>query len=277
MDAARFRGLRAAWEGPLTDHPDIRIRIEAAAYQGRPVSMLIVGPWLRPFRMQAESRTTSQVVLSAFVVLIAVALVIAALLLARHNLRAQRADRRGATRLALFVMIGYAVSWVLAAHHVPDVPAEVGGFMRSFGAVLLAAAVLWLIYLALEPYVRRFWPDGILGWTRLMSGHVRDPRVGHDVMLGCLFAVGAALLTALSHLVPPLLGLPSTTPLFQANVAALSGPAMLVSILFDVCVGGIFSAMFAALAYVLLRLALGRPSWAIAAAFLLLSMYRART
>ena len=37
-----------------------------------------------------------------------VALVIAALLIARYNVRAKRADRRGAARLALFVMTGYA-------------------------------------------------------------------------------------------------------------------------------------------------------------------------
>ena len=30
--------------------------------------------------------------------------------------------------------------------------------------------LLWSLYLALEPYGRRFWPDGLLGWTRLFSG-----------------------------------------------------------------------------------------------------------
>ena len=53
------------------------------------------------------------------------------------------------------------------------------------------------MYVALEPYVRRFWPDGILGWTRLLSGYVRDPRVGRDVLIGCVFAAAMALLSRL--------------------------------------------------------------------------------
>ena len=107
--------------------------------------MLVVGPWLRPLRMQAESRTTAQVVLSTAVALLVVALIVAALLIARHNLRTQRADRRGAARLASFVMIGYFTTWVIAAHHVPDVGAEVDSFARNFGPVLLAPCLLTLI------------------------------------------------------------------------------------------------------------------------------------
>jgi len=79
-------------------------------------------------------------------------------------------------------MLGDAAVWVLAAHHVPDVSQLVNTFSGYFGSTLMAAALLWVIYVALEPYVRRFWPDGILGWTRLMAGYMRDPRVGRDVL-----------------------------------------------------------------------------------------------
>jgi predicted Ser/Thr protein kinase len=270
-----FADTRAAWEGPLTDHPEYRMRVEAAAYRGRPVSMFVLGPWSRPTRMAPLTRSTSQVVLSAFVSLVIVALVVAALLIARANLRAHRADRRGAARLATFVMAGYASCWVIAAHHVPDVNAEVNSFSRSFAFVLLVSGVLWLIYLALEPYVRRFWPDGILGWTRLMSGYVRDPRVGRDVLIGCAVGVGLTVLAALYNLLPPLIGRPSPIPTFQSNVNALAGGGTLVSILFDVFVSGIFAAMFAVLGYVLLRLAFRRTSFAVAAAVVLLSLVQA--
>ena len=57
-------------------------------------------------------------------------------------------------------------------------------------------AILWMLYLALEPYGRRFWPDGLLGWTRLLSGHVRDPRIGREILIGCVF--GGALMLARS-------------------------------------------------------------------------------
>src|ERR1700704_4782999 len=140
-----------------------------------------------------------------------------------------------------------------SAHHVPDVQQELNGFVAFYGSVLVIAGVLWVVYLALEPYVRRFWPDGILGWTRLMSGYVRDPRVGRDVLIGCAVGVGLTVLGALYNLLPPLIGRPSAIPTFQSNVNALAGGGTLVSILFDVFVSGIFAAMFAVLGYVLLR------------------------
>jgi hypothetical protein len=224
--------------------------------------------------MGTPARSTSQVILSGFASLVVVVLVIAALLIARFNLRTHRAEQRGAARLAIFVMAGYAATWVISAHHVPDVQQEVNAFSRYFGAVLMSAGILWVIYLALEPYVRRFWPDGILGWTRLMSGYVRDPRVGRDVLLGCVFAAVLTVLDALYNLLPPLVGRPSAIPSFQ-SVNAFSGTAILLNILLDSFVNGIFIAMFAVLGYVLLRLALRRTSVAVAAAFVLLSVVQA--
>lgn len=123
--------------------------------------------------------------------------------------------------------------------------------------------------------MRRFWPDGILGWTRLMSGYVRDPRVGRDVLIGCAVGVGLTVLGALYNLLPPLVGRPSPIPTFQSNVNVLAGGGALVSILFDVFVSGIFAAMFAVLGYVLLRLAFRRTSFAVAAAVVLLSLVQA--
>src|SRR6185295_3945470 len=80
-----FAAVRAAWEGPLPDRPDYRIRIEAAAYRGRPVSMLMVGPWSSPSRMQALTRSYAQTMLLAVGSLLLFVIVIAAMLLARYN------------------------------------------------------------------------------------------------------------------------------------------------------------------------------------------------
>lgn len=51
------------------------------------------------------------------------------------------------------------------------------------------AAFLWLIYIALEPYVRRRTPHRIVSWTRLLAGAVRDPLVGRDLLIGILLGV----------------------------------------------------------------------------------------
>ena len=42
------------------------------------------------------------------------------------------------------------------------------------------------MYVGLEPYVRRVWPSTLISWTRLLSGRVRDPLVGRDVLIGIL-------------------------------------------------------------------------------------------
>jgi hypothetical protein len=269
-----FADTRAAWEGPLTGHPDYRVRVEAAAYRGRPTSMFLLGPWSRPTRMAPLARSTSQAVLSAVVSLLIIALTIAALMLARHNLRAGRADRRGAARLALFVMVGYAVRFLIAAHHLPDVQAEATLFTRNFGDVLVSAGILWVVYLALEPYVRRFWPDGILGWTRLLSGYVRDPRVGRDLLIGCVIGTAFGVMEKAYDTLPPLLGYPPRQPASQA-IAALGGMAPTLEIIFADVINGIFVAVFLVLGYVLLRLTLRRTGLAIIAALALLTIVQA--
>jgi hypothetical protein len=54
--------------------------------------------------------------------------------------------------------------------------------------------LFWAIYLAIEPFVRRHWPQTLLSWTRLLSGRVRDPIVGRDVLVGATLGVAIALL-----------------------------------------------------------------------------------
>jgi hypothetical protein len=50
-------------------------------------------------------------------------------------------------------------------------------------AVFLAS-LFWSLYIAIEPYVRRHWPDALISWTRLQAGRVRDPLVASHVLAG---------------------------------------------------------------------------------------------
>ena len=271
-----FADTRAAWEGALPEHADARVRIEAASYRGRLTSMLMVGPWSRPTRMTAAPLSTARRAWIVAVTLVLIALSVAAILLARFNITTKRANVRAATRLALFVMIGYAISWLFAAHHVPDVNAEFNLFIRYFSDVLFSAGLLWVVYVALEPYVRRFWPDGILGWTRLLSGYVRDPRVGRDVLLGCTFGTGLLVLQIGYFLAPTLIGRPGPVPsMLQSDVNALLGLGAAVSTTFDELAGGLFSGTFVILGFVLLKLIFRRMPIVIAAGALLMALVQA--
>ena len=46
-----------------------------------------------------------------------------------------------------------------------------------------------MLYVALEPFVRRRWPHAIISWSRLLAGELRDPLVGRDLLWGVLLGV----------------------------------------------------------------------------------------
>jgi hypothetical protein len=52
------------------------------------------------------------------------------------------------------------------------------------GQTGFVAGLLWLGYLAIEPYVRKHWPDSLISWTRLRAGRPRDPLVASHVLIG---------------------------------------------------------------------------------------------
>jgi hypothetical protein len=99
---------------------------------------------------------------------------------ARRNLRLGRGDRRNAMRLALFVFGALILSWVLRLPHV----AVVSLFVTAYGA-----ALFWILYMAIEPFVRRKWPQILVSWTRLLSAEWRDPLVARDTLAGIAFGI----------------------------------------------------------------------------------------
>ena len=160
---------RAAWTGSLAERPDIPMRIEAAAYRGKPVYFELIGPWTRPERMQPYQPTAGErVFLVIFIVLLLSVLVVGAML-ARRNLRLGRGDRRGASRLAAFVFVAWAVAGFFGAHHVPNFD-ELALFIEFLVWGLFLSCFIWVLYIALEPYVRRRWPATLVSWSRLLAG-----------------------------------------------------------------------------------------------------------
>jgi serine/threonine-protein kinase len=59
----------------------------------------------------------------------------------------------------------------------------------AFSTGLFAAAILWMLYLALEPYVRSKWPQTIVSWSRLLAGDFHDALVGRDILFGVVLGV----------------------------------------------------------------------------------------
>jgi hypothetical protein len=239
----------------------VPIRVEAAAYHGRPVSFTIVGPWTRATRMTVVPKTTLQMFASIANFIVYISVLIAAALIARRNVLGNRADRRTAQRLAAWTTFCVSVGWLVLNHHASDVSVEVNQLFNAVGYGLFLGGTLWVMYLAAEPYARRLWPDGLLGWTRFFAGHIRDPRVGRDILVGCVFGIVSSLIEALRIVILPLTGSPMPRPILGGNLILLEGPQRLAGLLANWTYGPLQTALFSALVFVGLRFLL-RRDWA---------------
>lgn len=250
-----FADTQAAWQGRHPDHPDVSIRIEAAAWRGQAVYFRIVAPWDKARRQQAAFISTGTKAGIIMVAIIYVALVLGALLLARRNLRQGRGDRKGAYKLALVIFALQLLGRLLSAHHVAS-NGELYILYEVAAYALCYAGLAWLFYLALEPYVRRYWPKLLISWTRLLAGDFRDPLVGRDLLLGGLFGlIGHPLTIWVSFLIAQRMGV-ANRPMYS-SISPLSGTRhLLASFLTDVpsvIFGGLVFLLILLLTYIFVR------------------------
>ena len=261
-----YGDARVAWIGSLAERPNMPMRIEAASYRGKPVYFELIGPWTRPERMQSYQPSSERTFLVIFIVLLLSVLVVSAMF-ARQNLRLGRGDRRGASRLAAFVFAAWAVARFLGAHHVPNF-AEFLLFVEFLAWGLIWSCFLWVLYIALEPYVRRRWAATLVSWSRLLAGGFRDPLVGRDVLAGCLLAAFTIAIQRLAWFVFSWFGYPPPQPQSGPQWHLLGARTIIADIALALIHSPIFwlSALFV---LVLLR-ALLRKEWAAAVAWVLL-------
>jgi len=189
-----FADARVAWSGA---HPDdgTPIRVEAAAFHGVPVFFRIVAPW--DADRDAESRVpfaSSGFTIATTTLMLTVAL--AGVFLAWRNFRLRRGDRQGALRVGAVIFVLAFVSTIGFAGHAFSVPHEAAIVLQALKKGLLEGVGFCMVYLALEPYVRRRWPDKLIAWTRLLAGRWRDPMVGRDILIGIAGGIGHAAIAA---------------------------------------------------------------------------------
>jgi hypothetical protein len=219
---------RRAWEGPLPDRPELTIRIEGAATAGQPVFFAVAGPWSESARAVRPPPSLFARIIGGLASVIVPGLMVLGAVLAKGNLEAGRGDREGAFRVATFVFGTSLLAWALGASHIPSVGIEIGRVFAAVGRGLFAAGLLWVTYLGLEPYVRRHSPDSILGWTKLVSGHWRDPRVGVDLMVGVSAGLAMTLLYAVHNVLPALAGFLEPMPLVSSE-SSMNGVRYILS------------------------------------------------
>jgi serine/threonine-protein kinase len=191
---------KAAWEGFHAAQPNLPLRIEAAAYHGRPVWFEVLPPWAAG-RLDVPRGVTPATPLAQtalfFLVLVMPA---GSVLLARRNLRLGRGDRSGAFRVALAVFLLYSLARLFRANHVSAFSEEVWILIKVFAYPCFWSLQVWLLYVALEPFARRRWPRTLISWKRLLAGRIRDPLVGRDILVGAALGTLSAVLLRLAWL-----------------------------------------------------------------------------
>ena len=253
------------WEGRHAEGSDDRITVWAAAYRGLPVYFLVTTDYGAAADTAAADRAAeggaggagadtvaagseggdtegapgaeahSEDLVRTVGIVFAWVLGIGALLLmllpiilmARAQLRAGRGDRRGAYRFALILLPMLMIDWLFGAHHTADPSGEILLFVTSLTTATFGALYFGAAYLALEPYMRKYWPDGLISWARLIGGKYRDPIVGRDVLLGATAGVLLKILWQFEFLIPKWLGAAPSNP---TNIALSTlngiGPAI---------------------------------------------------
>jgi predicted Ser/Thr protein kinase len=179
---------RIAWTGtwPGTTRP---LRVEAAAFHGKPVFFSLIGDWTKPERvMSTEKKSIGQRINKIIGLCLLGSLLVGAGSMARKNYRQGRGDREGAFRLALVMFMLEMGLW-LCRSHFAALGDALGLFVIAVSTGLFLSGVIWMLYLALEPWIRRHWPQTIISWSRLLAGRVRDPLVGRDILFGVILGV----------------------------------------------------------------------------------------
>jgi hypothetical protein len=281
LDANRFKPVppqwtplaatdaRAAWEGTWPGHPELPLRVEAAAYRGKPVYFDLVSSWTRQDRVQGEQISPWGSILTAIVLIVILSIAVLGIMMARSNIRSGRGDRRGAARLALFAFLSICGGGILFyAHNIPQ-QSEFDVLLIETGWGLIAGASSWVLYVALEPHVRRLWPNSLISWGRLLAGQTRDPVVGRDLMLGILAGVFGLVAQKARVMVPGWMGASPAQPQGVFAHDSLSGLRYMIGgIPVDIAIF-VSMSLFYFFAFFLIRLVL-RKEWLAALVALLL-------
>jgi serine/threonine-protein kinase len=265
-----YADSRTAWVGSYPDAPDIEIRIEAAAFQGRPVAMRLLEPWNRA-RAEETAEVAARARIGVTVQNVTYNLMIlAAIFVAWRNLRLGRGDRKTAIRFALYLGI-VRLLWIVGAHHVAA-PGETLILISHYAFSTWRIFLVWVFYMAVEPYARRLWPHVLVTWVRFVGGRWRDPLVGRDILVGV--AAGALLLNLIwlqTWLFPRLTGVPGIPPEINSSMleALRRGPHLVAAMAMAHTDAVLMNALFYVLILVILRLVLRRTWLAVAAFFVL--------
>jgi len=158
--------------------------------------------------------------------------------------------------------------WLFGDHHNGALDYEFTTFFLAMARAAFAAGFLWVLYIALEPFIRRRWPERIISWSRLLAGGFRDPLVGRDILVGAAFGAVMILGLILSFVGLSWIGQPPELALNPGNQAI--GAHLFVSKFASQIFASLFLAFFAFFMLLLFVTVLRRERLALVALWLLI-------
>lgn len=178
-----------AWRGPHPGIPATPLVVEIGTWKGRLTHAKVAYPWMRAAGGARPQRSFFARVRGHLTLFFAAVGLVFVVLLARRNWKLGRTDRTGALRIATVkFVLGLAV-WAGAVHAVPDED-MLFYFFHTAAEWLTISAMIWLLYLALEPALRARWPHSIVTWNRILAGRWKDSQVGAHILIGACVGCG---------------------------------------------------------------------------------------
>jgi hypothetical protein len=196
-------------------------------------------------------------------VLVLPVIVTAGVLLARRNIGRGRGDRRGAIRFATAIFALELLRWVSGARHYADIAVEQARVGDALSTALFSAAMAGLMYLAIEPQVRRLRPAMMITWSRLVTGRLRDPLFGRDLVIGAVAGLAMTVITYAQFVLPDAFRPDQFRPAFE-NLDMLFGAAPAISYVFRAAISAVVFSFVGAVCMILLRMVV--PSFTVACA-----------
>ncbi|MCB1182119.1 hypothetical protein KDM41_01715, partial [bacterium] len=279
LDTARFRptmpryqrfmapDVRRAWLGTRIEQPEIELRVEAGASEGRPVLFNVATEeglaslTTPPVRQEFG---TSHLIFGVAQPLLILLIVYGAGRASNRNAAQRRIDKRGAVRFAVMVFVLFVLGEALGSHTF-FTPLWADEFWPIFVGATFTGAIAFALYGAAEPMGRRIWPTMFVSSSRLFSQPRiprRDPLIGQSILVG-LIAAGVAFLIGGPlrwSVLPHLTGGPFPLAGFDADL--LLGQRLALSTVFNqaLLIGYFFIHI---MALVLIRALVKRPVIAI--------------
>ncbi len=174
------------WAGQSSPQ-DRRLVVTAASWMGQAVYFQVID--------ETERAGINFQPLAPAAAILLICAVLAAFFFARRNLKERRGDHKGAFRVGSAMFWICATEWMLVARHSFTVrEAVLASFALSWA---LAMAVLaYLCYVAIDPTVRRFYPEKLISLQTVLTGGRRDSLLGRDILVGLGIAVAMNLYMA---------------------------------------------------------------------------------